>query len=89
MNDAVGKRVSVGTGNQRHRKRLLRKIIKFTAALDRDGDEVWVAESPAILGCASQGVTREKTLQSIREAIKLRLEVQAERGLPLTIETHQ
>jgi predicted RNase H-like HicB family nuclease len=63
--------------------------MKFLVTLDRDQDGLWVAECPAIPGCVSQGATREETLQNIREAIKLSLEVRAERGLPLTIETHQ
>jgi len=63
--------------------------MKFTVTLDRDEDGVWVAGCPAIPGCVSQGATREETLQNIRKAIKLCLEVRAERGLPLTMETHQ
>jgi predicted RNase H-like HicB family nuclease len=63
--------------------------MKFLVTLDRDEDGVWVADCPAIPGCVSQGATREETLQNIREAIKLSLEVRAERGLPLTVEMHQ
>jgi predicted RNase H-like HicB family nuclease len=37
----------------------------------------------------SQGSTRDEALTNIREAIALCLEVRAERGLPLTIETRQ
>lgn len=62
--------------------------MKFRVILDRDEDGVWVAECPAIPGCISQGVTRQATLQNIREAIKLCLDVRAKRGLPLTIERH-
>jgi predicted RNase H-like HicB family nuclease len=40
-------------------------------------------------GCVSQGSTRDEALANIREAIALCLEVRAERGLPLTIETRQ
>ena len=61
--------------------------MKFTVTLDRDEDGVWVAECPAIPGCVSQGVTIQETLQNIRAAIKLCLEVRATRGLPLTIQT--
>ena len=63
--------------------------MKFLVTLDRDEDEVWVAECPSIPGCVSQGTTREETLENIKDAIKLCLEVRAERGLPLTIEMHQ
>jgi len=37
----------------------------------------------------SQGSTRDEALAKIREAIGLCLEVRAERGRPLTIETRQ
>ncbi len=63
--------------------------MKFLTTLDRDENGVWVAECPSIPGCVSQGKTREEALQNIREAISLCLEVRAERGLPLTVETQQ
>jgi predicted RNase H-like HicB family nuclease len=63
--------------------------MKFTVTIDRDEDGVWVAECPAIPGCVSQGTTKQHALENIQEAIKLCLEVRAERGLPLTVETHQ
>ncbi|MGH9843344.1 MAG: type II toxin-antitoxin system HicB family antitoxin [Blastocatellia bacterium] len=63
--------------------------MKFNVTIDRDEDGVWVVECPAIPGCVSQGATREEALDNIQEAIKLCLEVRAERGLPLTIETRQ
>ena len=63
--------------------------MKFTVTLDRDEDGVWIAECPAIPGCVSQGKTRDAALESVREAIKLCLEVRAERGMPLTVETQQ
>lgn len=63
--------------------------MKFTVTIDRDEDGVWVIECSAIPGCVSQGSTKEEALESIREAIHLCLEVRAERGLPLTVETRQ
>jgi predicted RNase H-like HicB family nuclease len=63
--------------------------MKFQITLDRDEDGVWIAECPAIPGCISQGETREAALANIQEAIALCLEVRAERGLPLTVETRQ
>jgi predicted RNase H-like HicB family nuclease len=62
---------------------------KFVVTFDRDDDGVWVAECPPFPGCVSQGATREETLENIKDAIKLCIEVRAERGLPLTVEMHQ
>ena len=63
--------------------------MRFSVTLDRDEDSVWIAECPAIPGCVSQGKTRGEALDNIKEAIALCLEVRAEKGLPLTIETQQ
>ena len=64
-------------------------LMKFMTTLERDEDGVWVAECPSIPGCVSQGKTRDEALVNIREAIVGCLEVRAEKGLPLTIETQQ
>jgi predicted RNase H-like HicB family nuclease len=64
-------------------------LMKFVTTLDRDEEGVWIAECPSIPGCVSQGDTRDEALANIREAIAACLEVRAERGLPLTIETQQ
>lgn len=61
----------------------------FQVTIDRDEDGVWVVECPSIPGCVSQGETKEEALENVKEAIALCLEVRAERGLPLTIETRQ
>lgn len=63
--------------------------MQFTITIDRDEDGVWVAECPSIPGCVSQGETKKEALANIEEAIQLCLEVRAERGMPLTIETQQ
>jgi predicted RNase H-like HicB family nuclease len=63
--------------------------MKFQVTLDRDEDGVWVVECPAIPGGVSQGDTRAEALKNIRQAIRLCLEVRAERGMPLTVETCQ
>ena len=63
--------------------------MKFNVTIDRDEDGVWIVECPAIPGCISQGQTKEEALINIQEAIALCLEVRAEIGLPLTIETRQ
>ncbi|MGD1084012.1 MAG: type II toxin-antitoxin system HicB family antitoxin [Verrucomicrobiota bacterium] len=63
--------------------------MKLSVTIDRDEDGVWVVECPAIPGCVSQGKTKEQAIKNIEEAIALCLEVRAERGLPLTVETRQ
>ena len=57
--------------------------------IDRDEDGAWIVECPAIPGCVSQGATKDEALANIAEAIKDCLEVRAEQGMPLTIETRQ
>ena len=63
--------------------------MKLSVTLDRDEDGIWVAECPSIPGCVSQGDTKTEALKNIKEAVALCIEVRAERGLPLTIETRQ
>jgi len=60
--------------------------MKFTVTLDRDEDGVWIAECPSIPGCVSQGDTRAAALANVQDAIRLCLEVRAEKGMSLTIE---
>jgi predicted RNase H-like HicB family nuclease len=63
--------------------------MRFNVTLDRDEDGVWIVECPSIPGCVSQGRTRQKALENIKDAIAACLQVRAERGMPLTVETHQ
>jgi predicted RNase H-like HicB family nuclease len=63
--------------------------MKFNVTLDRDEDGMWVVECPSIPGCVSQGQAKDEALSNVQEAIALCLEVRAEKGLPLTVETRQ
>ncbi|HZF10471.1 MAG TPA: type II toxin-antitoxin system HicB family antitoxin [Thermoanaerobaculia bacterium] len=63
--------------------------MRFQVTLDRDEDGIWVIECPSIPGCVSQGRSKDEALENIQEAIALCLEVRAEQGLPLTIETRE
>ncbi len=63
--------------------------MKLLVTIDRDEDGVWIVECPAIPGCISQGGSKQEALDNIKDAIQLCLELRAERGLPLTIETRQ
>ena len=55
--------------------------MKFSVTIARDEDGIYIVECPAIPGCVSQGKTREEAIENIKDAIKLCLEVIAERGL--------
>jgi len=63
--------------------------MRFSVTLERDEDGIWIVECPSIPGCISQGHTRDEALKNIRDAIEGCLEVRAEQGMPLTIETLQ
>ncbi len=61
----------------------------FNVVLERDEDGIWIVECPSIPGCVSQGETKDEAVENIKDAIKVCLEVRAEKGMPLTIETRQ
>ena len=61
----------------------------FQVIIERDEDGYFVIECPSIPGCISQGDTRDEAIENIKDAIKLCLEVRAERGMPLTVDTTQ
>jgi predicted RNase H-like HicB family nuclease len=61
----------------------------FNVTIDRDEDGVWVVECPSIPGCVSQGATKEEALENVKDAIRECLQVRADKGYPLTIETRQ
>jgi predicted RNase H-like HicB family nuclease len=56
-------------------------MAKFLVTLEQDEDGFWVAECPALPGCASQGRSREDALRNIAEAIEASLETRAAQGL--------
>ncbi len=61
--------------------------MKFTITVIRDEDGIYVVECPSIPGCISQGNTEQEAERNIHEAIRECLEVRAELGMPLTVET--
>jgi predicted RNase H-like HicB family nuclease len=63
--------------------------MKLMVTVDRDEDGIFVIECPAIPGCVSQGKTEEEALDNIQDAIRECLAVRAERGMPLTVATHE
>lgn len=63
--------------------------MRFLVTIDRDEDAAWIVECPSIPGCVSQGATKDEALANIQDAIRVCLEVRAQRGLPLTVETRE
>ncbi|OGF57364.1 MAG: hypothetical protein A2Z21_02220 [Candidatus Fraserbacteria bacterium RBG_16_55_9] len=63
--------------------------MKLLVTLELGEDGYIIAECPAIPGCMSQGRTREEALVNIKDAILACLEVRKQRGIPLTVETHE
>lgn len=63
--------------------------MKFVITMARDETGMLVVECPSIPGCVSQGKTEEEAMANIREAIISCLEVRAENGMPLTVETRE
>jgi len=61
--------------------------MKFVITLERDEDGIWIAQCPSIPGCISQGETKDEAVSNVHEAILGCLEVRAEQGMPLTVET--
>ena len=48
-------------------------------------DSYWVAECSSLPGCISQGETKDEAIENIKDAIKVCLEIRAEKGLPLAV----
>jgi predicted RNase H-like HicB family nuclease len=46
-------------------------------------DGFWVAECPSLLGCISQGETREEAINNVKEAINVYIETLEEDYLPV------
>ncbi len=44
--------------------------MKFRILLEQDEDKIFVAECPSLPGCVSQGETRDKAIENIKDAIK-------------------
>ena len=63
--------------------------MKFLITIFQDEDGVFVAECPSIPGCVSQGKTEQEAESNIKESIRECLQVRAEKGMPLTVTTHE
>lgn len=67
----------------------LHNPLEPAVSIYEDEDGGFVARCPSIPGCISQGETRDEARANIRSAIRECLEVRAELGLPLTVDTRE
>ncbi len=44
--------------------------MKYRIIIEQDEDDLFVAKCPALPGCLSQGKTREKAVENIKDAIE-------------------
>ncbi|MBM3763146.1 MAG: type II toxin-antitoxin system HicB family antitoxin [Acidobacteria bacterium] len=56
--------------------------MKFTVAIQKDEDGVFVAICLSMQGCVSQGATEAEAEENLRYAIRECLAVRTEQGLP-------
>ncbi len=60
--------------------------MKYTVIIEKGRESGYVAHVPALRGCMSQGETRERTLQNVKEAIEVYIEALMEDELPVPTE---
>jgi predicted RNase H-like HicB family nuclease len=60
--------------------------MRYTVVLEQEADGGYLASTPALPGCVSQGDTRTEALANIREAIEVYLEDCRKAGDPVPTE---
>jgi antitoxin HicB len=61
--------------------------MKFTVILQPEAEGGYSIQMPALPGVVTQGESIDQALDNVREASELWLEVRAEDGLPIPVET--
>lgn len=57
--------------------------MKYRVLIEQDEDGTYVAEVPSLPGCITQGQTRQKAVENVREAIELYIESLREHDEPI------
>ena len=60
--------------------------MKYTVIIEKGRESGYVAQVPALRGCASQGRTKKEAVTNIKEAIEAYVEALIEDGLPVPTE---
>lgn len=61
----------------------MESVVKFRVIIETDEDGVYVAQCPNLPGCVSQGETREKALENIKDAVEGYIASLKKHGEPL------
>ena len=60
--------------------------MKYTVIIEKGRESGYVAQVPALRGCASQGRTKNEALANVKEAIEAYIEALTEDGMPVPTE---
>jgi antitoxin HicB len=63
--------------------------MQYRVTIEQDEDGMFVAESPALPGCISQGTTRSKALANIQDAMRGYLESLRKHNEPIPPSIHE
>jgi len=61
--------------------------MKYTIIIEKGNESGYVAYAPALKGCVSQGVTKQKAVQNLKEAMAVYIEALLEDGIPVPTES--
>ena len=64
-------------------------MVNYRVIIEQDEDGIFVARVPDLLGCATEGKTREELIVNVKEAIEAYLEALKKDGTPVPIEMMQ
>ena len=59
------------------------KSYQFTVVIEKDEDGHYLAICPSLQGCYTEGASRKKALELIKDAIRLHVEDRIETGEPI------
>jgi predicted RNase H-like HicB family nuclease len=63
--------------------------MKYTVIIEKGQESGYVAYTPALKGCVSQGKTKVEALKNIQEAMEAYIEALIEDGIPVSQVVHQ
>lgn len=59
-------------------------VKNFTAIIEQDEDGMYIGRIPHLRGCVTQGKTIDELVLNLKDAVKLYLDVQGDRGIEVS-----